>query len=608
MKGCVELNISIKDIAKSLDMDTSQVIDILDGIGIVVTNIEHPLNKRQIEKIRVVIDKEKTSLDNNHDKSKINKNFSEIKENKIEILVKEFIIFLDTCSLMHYNFKVLSDELIPLLSKNKKKVIITIRVLEELKKHSINSKEKPETVENAKKALEIIDIMRQKKLIDFRGENTDNFTDNVFGTVFSKHRLSHKLLLITQDGNLAEDILSLNNLKSVKGYEVSVKRINKHGYLGNFNISNIIKSSKEDKKSYNSKEVLEDENIEKEKFELKEEIYKIENKRINVRSIPSEGDYVICSNRKIKLLSCIASGGEGSVYKTDTPYVCKIYKKEKNEKIKYEKVKLMISRKIIHEGICWPIELVYNLYNEFVGYLMPEASGKELQKCLFVKPLLLKNFPKWKKRDTVELSLTILEKINFLHERNIILGDINPMNILVVNSKEVYFVDTDSYQIEGFPCPVGTINYTAPEIQRKKFDTFLRSFGNEYFAVATLLFMIMLPGKPPYSQQGGENPMENIINMDFSYPLGYQSNKKAPDGPWRYMWSHMPYYIKEAFYTTFRIKERHSSYNNRISTKEWIDKISRYLSLLDSGKMQDQDYMSSEIFPTRYKKNFKMVL
>lgn len=38
--------------------------------------------------------------------------------------------------------------------------------------------------------------------------------------------------------------------------------------------------------------------------------------------------------------------------------------------------------------------------------------------------------------------------------------------------------------------------------------------------------MIMLPGKPPYSQQGGGYPGDNIKNMDFSYPFGENSNKK----------------------------------------------------------------------------------
>ncbi|MGN1119517.1 MAG: CFI-box-CTERM domain-containing protein, partial [Oscillospiraceae bacterium] len=268
-----------------------------------------------------------------------------------------------------------------------------------------------------------------------------------------------------------------------------------------------------------------------------------------------------------------------------------------------EKIMLMLSKRIDCPGICYPVAEIYNSSKEFVGFLMPSAKGKELQRSIFIKPCFLKQFPGWKKRDTVRLCVTILEKIKYLHDRNIIMGDINPANILVVSPDEVYFVDTDSYQVEGFPCPVGTINYTAPEIQRKDFGTFLRSFGNENFAVATLLFMIMLPGKPPYSQQGGEDQATNIIKMDFSYPFGDNSNKKTPDGPWRFIWSHLTYDIKEAFYTTFRKGEEHSTEKSRLSVDEWLSLFKYYLELLESGKYGEQDEMSEELFPTRHKKH-----
>ncbi len=266
----------------------------------------------------------------------------------------------------------------------------------------------------------------------------------------------------------------------------------------------------------------------------------------------------------------------------------------------------MLSKKIECEGVCYPVAALYNSNKEFVGYMMPKARGKELQKSIFIKPLFLKNFPNWKKRDTVELCITILEKIKYLHDRNIVMGDINPANILVVSPKEVYFVDTDSYQVENFPCPVGTNNYTAPEIQRKHFSDFLRTMGNENFAVATLLFMIMLPGKPPYSQQGGEDPINNIIRMDFSYPFGDNSNKKTPDGPWRYIWSHLTYDLKKAFYNTFRKDGDYSTENTRLTVDEWLSIFTYYLELLDSGKFGKQDKMSEELFPTRHKKNPKV--
>ena len=308
--------------------------------------------------------------------------------------------------------------------------------------------------------------------------------------------------------------------------------------------------------------------------------------------------------KSVKLVGAIASGGEGIIYSTDIPgVVAKIYKPEKLERIKYEKIKLMITKPIDCEGVCFPKACAYNSNGEFVGYCMDRAQGKEMSRSVFVPKLLEKNFPDWNKRHTVELCITILKKLKYLHDRNIILGDINPYNILVVSTNEVYFVDADSYQVEGFPCPVGTINYTAPEIQHKKFGEFLRTIGNERFAVATLLFMTMLPGKPPYSLQGGEDMIDNIINMDFAYASGEKSTGKAPEGMWRFCWSHLPRSLKDDFYETFRKDGKNSTENTRFSTGDWLQKFEYYLELLDSGKMIEHDEMSIKLFPTRFKKN-----
>lgn len=136
----------------------------------------------------------------------------------------------------------------------------------------------------------------------------------------------------------------------------------------------------------------------------------------------------------------------------------------------------------------------------------------------------------------VELCITILKKIGYLHKNGIILGDINPDNILVKSPKEVYFVDCDSYQVDGYPCPVGTIPFTPPELQNKgHYNSYLRTIGNENFAVAVLLFSLMVTGQMPYNQKDGESAQQNIIDMNFSYPLGEASNKKTPAGQWRFL-------------------------------------------------------------------------
>lgn len=520
----------------------------------------------------------------------------------LESYCKDWKIFIDTCSLLHFSSDDFWMNIIPLLHQYQNKIFIPLRSIEEIEKHSKN-KADLELEQKAKSCLKQLKQLVEAGYVEIRGEKTDNFADNVFQVVFTKFRMNYKLLLITQDNDLAKDILALNDNHSVKANEVKVNRINKYGFLSEFFWHDFEKDSDN---SQTKKKPKKKEFDEKQTFRICTQVTNITDTKLRISELPGEGSKVFTSKGSITLIKELGAGGEAIVYTTNTPYVAKIYKKDNITIRKFEKIKLMLSKNIDCEGICYPIEIIYNSQKEFIGYLMPQAKGQELQKSVFgPKPLFLKKFPNWKKRDTVELCVTILEKIKYLHDRNIIMGDINPANILVVSPKEVYFVDADSYQVEEYPCPVGTNNYTAPEIQRKHFSDFLRTRGNENFAVATLLFMIMLPGKPPYSQQGGEDPISNIIKMDFSYPFGDNSNKKTPDGPWRFIWSHLTYDLKEAFYNTFRKGGSYSQEKDRLSVDEWLPKFKYYLELLDSGKYAQQDEMSVELFPTRHKKNPK---
>lgn len=226
---------------------------------------------------------------------------------------------------------------------------------------------------------------------------------------------------------------------------------------------------------------------------------------------------------------------------------------------------------------------------ELVGYLMPAAQGKELQRAIFIKPLLQRTFPHWTRNELATLTLAVLESIQELHERNVLLGDINPRNILVYDETHVFFVDTDSYQIEDFPCPVGTATFLTPDLLGKNLATILRCFSDEFFAVATLVFMLLMPGKPPYSHAGGEDPAENVRRRHFPYGLAEKKGKGVPDGPWRFMWSHLPYYLKEAFHSVFVDEDS-------FTTDYWVTLLRRYQSDLARG------HVSEEIYPTTFKR------
>lgn len=553
---------------------------------------------------------------------------NEMEQRSVKFLndvVANYKILIDTCSLLSEFAESFWKHIIPILKQKKTNVVVPLRVYEEVRKFADSielcqrrSPDNPNLNKLACSAKEIICKLRSEGLVRILGDENDNFADNVFQTVFTQYRMKYNLLLITQDKNLAVDILRISESKAViVNTKIQVRRINKYGYLSCIEFQKYENAKKENRKesdgaskrNYEPKQEEREQISEDEIFAYADHITRTTG-TIKVSFFPQEGDVLIAERgekrKNIRLVKAGKSGGEGMIYQTDIPnVVAKIYKQGKLDKAKYNKLKLMMTKSINCSGVCFPIALLYNNQNEFVGFLMNKAEGKELQKCLFIPQLLKKNFPNWKKKDTVQLCITILKKFKYLHDRNIILGDINPNNILVVSPTEVYFVDTDSYQIEGYPCPVGTINYTAPEIQKKKFETFLRSMGNEQFAVATLLFMIMLPGKPPYSLQGGENQIENIINGDFAYASGERTNGKAPEGVWRYIWSHLPRYLKDDFYETFRKGGLQSTEDTRFSDDDWLRKFEHYAELLkdENGQFLSNDKMSAELFPNRLKKD-----
>ena len=345
-----------------------------------------------------------------------------------------------------------------------------------------------------------------------------------------------------------------------------------------------------------------------EKFKIATKVNSIPSTPITVSFVPTKGDLVkTCkSNMAFFLGDQIGHGGEGNVYAIDKNLACKIYSMSKLTNSKIEKIKLMISKPIYDQDICWPIDLVMNSYNEIVGYTMPIAKGHILSKVQN-RAFMQEYFPKWKKKDIVTLAYTIVEKFYYLHERNIIVGDINTRNIMFTSPTQVYFVDTDSYQIEGFPCPVGTNEFTCKELLESgaKFPEFLRKWGHENFSLATLIYVLFMNGKHPYAIRGGSDPATNIKMDKFPFPYEANNSKGViiadtryvdliPVGPWKLCWDLLPQYIRGAFYATFNDKGNYHNPNNSISSESWMILIYQYL---DELKQESKKSLKNEIFP-----------
>lgn len=155
---------------------------------------------------------------------------AEYSDSFLEQLVVNHIIMLDTCSIMHEGCDLLIESMCPLLKKHNKKIIVPNKVIQELEKH-YNSWSDPEKSKLAENGLHMCQRLKQEGCLSVRGGDYDNFADNVFFVNFSILRFKYNLVLITQDNNLSQDILQLNDMQTGSGKPVRVFKVSRNGAL-----------------------------------------------------------------------------------------------------------------------------------------------------------------------------------------------------------------------------------------------------------------------------------------------------------------------------------------------------------------------------------------
>ena len=471
-------------------------------------------------------------------------------------LVREYRILIDTNILMGGQI----NELVKELRRQGKQAIVPLSVYRELERLS----QSDSRAHLATGALQRVQEWLAEKVLELRGEPGDpRHADDVFVKVCRKFAGEKRICVLTRDRELEKRLRDINspNILVLAAFPKPRRRAPL--------------------------------------FKLSAQITQVPNQRLGITSVPGLHDVCYEEGRgnRITLRTKIAEGGEGIVYQVNKKTACKIYRPDRLTQRRVEKLRRMVQRPVRISGVCWPRKLVCNQRREVVGYTMPLASGKPVQQCVYIREVLEESFPYWKREHLVSLARCWLEKVVRLHQENVLLGDINPQNFLVVDETNVWFVDCDSYQIEEFPCPVGTVTFTPPELQGKNFATFLRNFEHEHFAVATFLFMLLLPGKSPYSHTGGEDPKTNIREGNFPYtPLKRHKKRKdrIPLGLWRYMWSHLPDYLQEAFYQTFTSKDP----CQRLTSFEWLELLDCYEQDLLRRRLCPTG-AGSEIYPNR---------
>lgn len=285
-------------------------------------------------------------------------------------------------------------------------------------------------------------------------------------------------------------------------------------------------------------------------------------------------------------------GGEGTVFEfpSDTSQCVKIYHSPPDIK-QVRKLVLMVdnppqdptlSQTPPHRSIIWPQSLVFldRARSQCIGFIMPKMA---LHKFRILNSYLAQvdRIRQFGGGFTWEHSLYIARNIASamaaIHVRGYCVGDINTKNIYAADTGSVVFLDCDSFQVPDpasgtvFRCPVGTGEYSAPEIlEVKNFADVDRTQASDTFALAILLFKLLMNDTPPYAARGpgvndAPSPEDKIRKGLFPYPAG-QGHIEPP--PYALPFTILPPHLAALFEKCFRLG--HKTPLVRPSATDWV--------------------------------------
>jgi serine/threonine protein kinase len=211
----------------------------------------------------------------------------------------------------------------------------------------------------------------------------------------------------------------------------------------------------------------------------------------------------------------IGGGAEGVVYGLpDKPgLAAKIYQRGKVNAERVAKLRVMCAnppadpmRDKGHASIAWPIDLLSSpVGGEVIGFLMPRIRNAHPVSDFCDVNTRRTLFPLLRYEHLCRMARNLASAVGAIHERGYVIGDVKDLNVLATEEALVTLVDTDSFQVTEpksgrvYRCPVGTTEFTPPELLSKNFEEIDRSPGHDLFGVAVLFFQLLMEGTLPFA-------------------------------------------------------------------------------------------------------------
>src|SRR5215475_2944533 len=203
----------------------------------------------------------------------------------------------------------------------------------------------------------------------------------------------------------------------------------------------------------------------------------------------------------------VGAGSEGGIYEVQNRYdlVAKVYYEtppaEKAEKL-IALTRLGAER--LRGLSAWPIDVLRDRRNGRVaGFVMNRLTQAEEVHTLHSPRSRLQKFPGASWAFLIHVAANFARAVATVHEHGLVIGDVNPKNILVTRKATVYLLDVDSFQVcfdgKTYRCEGGFPEYTPPELQGVALRDIDRAQEHDGFGLAVAIFQLLFMGRHPFA-------------------------------------------------------------------------------------------------------------
>lgn len=292
------------------------------------------------------------------------------------------------------------------------------------------------------------------------------------------------------------------------------------------------------------------------------------------------------SGELVPLGELVGSGGEGCVFEIQGApnLVAKVYHAAALPNLQDHKLRVLttFATDELLAISAWPRALLFEASKKRVrGLMMPRIADAGALHELYGTTTRARHFPHAQWGHLVLAARNLAAAFATMHERKIVVGDVNQGNLMVDANMCVRFIDCDSFQVKHrnhvFRCPVGTPHFTPPELQSIKLSEVDRTPNHDAFGLAILIFHLLYVGRHPFAGRYlGEGDMtieRAIAERRFAFSKHTDQTQLEPP-PASLTPEDLPSGVGELFERAFRAEDDGP---DRPSPKEWVAELEKLL-------------------------------